>query len=61
MWKNGKDIMSSEIFYSLIYWDMFSSKPNKSKNETKCECQKNLCVDRNTCHNMLCHSECEEN
>ena len=22
---------------------------------------KKLCVDRNTCHNMLCHSECEEN
>ena len=39
---------------------MLSSKPNKSKNETKCECQKDPCVDKNTCYNISCHIECED-
>ena len=39
---------------------MLPSKPNKSRNETKCDFQKEPCVDKNTCHNMLCHVECED-
>ena len=61
MLKNGKETMRSKYFYSSVDWDMLSSKPNKSKNETKCECQKEPCVDKHTYYNRLFHIECEEN
>ena len=60
-WKNGKDLIKSKEFYSSVNWDMLSRKPSKSKNETKCECQKEPCADKETCYNMLCHAECEDN